>query len=99
MGSVRVRVVDDRLRDVVAVQLGGVLPGEATDPFGGQVAPETLYPPTDTDACAQVLTRLGADPALRDELAARARARYEAEFTIATHVDRLEALYRTLVTR
>lgn len=65
----------------------------------GTATPETLFAPGDSAAAGAILRRLGDDPALRADLGARARARYEAEFTIEAHVDRLEAIYNQVVTR
>jgi glycosyltransferase involved in cell wall biosynthesis len=63
----------------------------------GPASPGTLFPPGDAAAAARILDELGADPERRADLAAAGRARFEAEYTIETHVDRLEALYRRLV--
>ncbi len=62
----------------------------------GPASPGTLFPPGDAAEAARILDALGADPARRADLAAAGRARFEAEYTIETHVDRLEALYQGL---
>jgi glycosyltransferase involved in cell wall biosynthesis len=59
-------------------------------------SPGTLFPPGDASAAARILDELGADAERRATLAATGRARFEAEYTIETHVDRLEALYARL---
>lgn len=67
----------------------------------GGAHPETLgedgrfFPPGDADACARELVRLAADPALRADLGVRLQTRHQARFSLATHVDRLEEVYRS----
>jgi len=62
------------------------------------VAGETglLVPPGDGAALAQAIARLVDDPALRARLAAGARRRFEAMFTIDRTADAVAALYREL---
>jgi glycosyltransferase involved in cell wall biosynthesis len=62
----------------------------------GPVSPDTLFPSGDPAAAARVLDTLGADPARRAALGSLGRDRFEAEYTVETHVDRLEALYRRI---
>ena len=62
----------------------------------GPASPGTLFAPGDASAAARILDELGADAERRATLAAAGRARFEAEYTIETHVDRLEALYKRL---
>ncbi len=63
----------------------------------GSATPETLFRTGDAEAAGVLLRRYAHDPDARDDLARRVRARYDAAFTIGTHVDMLEALYRNLV--
>jgi glycosyltransferase involved in cell wall biosynthesis len=63
----------------------------------GPASPDTLFPPGDADAAAKRLRELADAPASRSALGAALRARFEAEFTIEHHVDRLEALYHDVV--
>ncbi len=63
----------------------------------GSATPETLFDAGDVAAAADLLRRYAEDPASRDELAARGRARYETAFTIEAHVDALERCYAELV--
>jgi glycosyltransferase involved in cell wall biosynthesis len=59
----------------------------------GAVTDPAVFPPGDAEACGRELRRLADDPDERDALGRRLRARYEAEYTIERHVDRLERLY------
>jgi glycosyltransferase involved in cell wall biosynthesis len=59
----------------------------------GPASPDTLFAPGDDVAAARLLEALAADPARRAALSASGRARFEAEYTVERHVDRLEALY------
>jgi len=63
----------------------------------GPVAPELLFEPRRASALADVLVQVAADAPERDRLGARLRARFEAEYTIERHVDRLEELYVRVV--
>jgi len=72
--------------------------GGANVETAGGVADPALFPPGDAAACAALLRRLAHDPERRRALGARLRARYEAEYTIERHVDRLEALYAEVLT-
>jgi len=53
-----------------------------------------LFPPGDAPAAAKALVRLGDDPPLRRAVGEALRRRQQDRFTLAGHVDRLEALYR-----
>jgi len=55
-----------------------------------------LVPTDDPPALAQALLRMIGDPALRERLAAKGRAAYEAEFTEATVVGRYLELFEAL---
>lgn len=59
----------------------------------GAVEEAAVFPPGDAEACGRELRRLADDPDGRDALGRRLQARYEAEYTIERHVDRLERLY------
>ena len=59
----------------------------------GPASPDTLFAPGDEVAAARLLDGLAADPARRAALGGAGRARFEAEYTVERHVDRLEALY------
>jgi glycosyltransferase involved in cell wall biosynthesis len=52
-----------------------------------------LVPPGDAPALGAAIGRLLADPALRESLAARARARVEADFTRSAMAGRVTAIY------
>jgi glycosyltransferase involved in cell wall biosynthesis len=54
-----------------------------------------LTPPGDVAALAAALTRLLADPSLRDRLGAAARARAERDFSMARMTEHYERLYRS----
>jgi glycosyltransferase involved in cell wall biosynthesis len=56
-----------------------------------------LVPPGDADALAAALRRLLADRSLRDDLAARARARAEAEFSREAMAGRVEGAYEEVL--
>ena len=60
----------------------------------GPSASDLLYSPGDPDDLARVLGALVADTDRRFEVADRLRARFEVEYTVERHVDRLEALYQ-----
>lgn len=62
----------------------------------GSATPDSLFPPGDTGAAADLLARVAAEPSTRADLAVRGRRRYEETFTIDAHVDALETLYGTL---
>jgi glycosyltransferase involved in cell wall biosynthesis len=53
-----------------------------------------LVPPGDVDALAAALRRLITDPPLRSQLGRRARERFQADFSIRAHIERLAAIYR-----
>jgi glycosyltransferase involved in cell wall biosynthesis len=63
----------------------------------GPATPGTLFPAGDVDTAAALLARLAHDPAERDRCADALRTRYLAELTIERHVERLEALYRRIL--
>lgn len=63
----------------------------------GPDASDLLYFPSDPDDLARVLAELVADPDRRFGVADRLRARFEAEYTVERHVDRLEVLYEQVV--
>jgi glycosyltransferase involved in cell wall biosynthesis len=85
---------------VEAMSLG--LPVVASDGGGhretvGSATPELMFPPSDVAVAAQLLTRLASEPTLRADVGRRNVAAYERSFTIEAHVDRLEALYRRVL--
>jgi glycosyltransferase involved in cell wall biosynthesis len=53
-----------------------------------------IVPPRDVDALAEAIRSLAADPGRRLDLGRRARARVEAEFTLARATASFDALYR-----
>ncbi len=57
-----------------------------------------LFPPGDASAAARALSDLAADASHRLEVGAALRRRQRELFTLAGHVDRLEGLYRQVVT-
>lgn len=63
----------------------------------GSATPEMLFPTGNAQAAADLLADLAAHPDKRHELGQRNAAAYVASFTIAAHVDQLEALYRRIV--
>lgn len=73
---------------VVAAAAGGHL--ETVGP----VASDWMFAPGDPVAAAGRLRALADSPEDREALGRRLRGRFEAEYTIEHHVDRLEALYR-----
>ncbi len=73
---------------VVAAAAGGHL--ETVGP----VASDWMFAPGDPVAAAGRLRALADSPEDREALGRRLRGRFEAEYTIERHVDRLEALYR-----
>ena len=56
-----------------------------------------LVPPGDPERLAAAIAELAADPARRAALGAAGRRRYEESFTPQTMVERMEALYRSVV--
>ncbi len=65
----------------------------ATSRRVGPVSPDTLFAPGDVDAAAKCLRDLADSVPARESLGAELAARFDAEYTIGHHVDRLEALY------
>jgi glycosyltransferase involved in cell wall biosynthesis len=63
----------------------------------GPASPETLFPPGDAAAAAADLRRLAADPIGRAEIGRAERARFDDEYRIDRHVDRLEVVYHEVV--
>jgi glycosyltransferase involved in cell wall biosynthesis len=63
----------------------------------GRVAPELLFEPGDSDACAALLRRI-ADNVANDQWGTRLRTYQQAEFSLVRHVDQLLALYDRLLT-
>jgi glycosyltransferase involved in cell wall biosynthesis len=59
----------------------------------GSVAPELLFAVGDADGCAERLSLLAADPALRGQIGDRLRAQQQRAFDLDHHVDRLLDLY------
>ena len=58
-----------------------------------------VVPPDDPEALARALTKLAADPALRQSMGATARARVASGFTEADVEAALIAAYQTLLSR
>jgi len=56
-----------------------------------------VVPPGDVGALAEALTRLFDDPALRHRLGSAARKRVLDHFTSEQRVDKLEAIYRSVL--
>jgi glycosyltransferase involved in cell wall biosynthesis len=73
---------------VVAARHGGI-PEAVEDGVTGLLVPER-----DTEALAEALARLAADPPLRARLGAAGRALVESRFDLAACADRLRAAYR-----
>jgi glycosyltransferase involved in cell wall biosynthesis len=63
----------------------------------GTATHELLFPPGDAAAAARLLTELAADATKRAAIGHRNIAAYRSSFTIEAHVDRLEALYRRVL--
>ena len=78
---------------VIATRVGGV-PDLVEDEHSA-----LLIPPADPSALAETLERLANDPALREQLGKAARARIEAEYTLAKMVTRHEQLWVDLLDR
>ena len=78
-------------RPVVATAVGGVpdVVAEGVDGF--------LVRPGDTAALADRLAQLAADPALRERLGERGRARALARYSVGRLVDDVDGLYRSLL--
>ena len=57
-----------------------------------------LFPPGDVGAAARHLERLGSDPELVTSIGHALRYRQQERFSVALHLDRLEALYRSVAT-
>jgi glycosyltransferase involved in cell wall biosynthesis len=58
-----------------------------------------VVPPSDPRALAEGINRLLADPAWRRTLGAAARQRAQREFSVERLIDRVDALYQTLISR
>jgi len=90
-------VVEAMAAGLPVVAAGGGAHPEVLGPLG----PELLFTPRDVGDLARVLTEVvdtvTGDPAAGAELGRRLRARYEAEYTVERHVDRLEELYARIV--
>jgi glycosyltransferase involved in cell wall biosynthesis len=87
---------------VILEAMACALPVVASDIYGvAEAAPHgdtaLLVPPGDVDALRQALLALMLDPDRRRELGARARARFEAMFTLDRHIARIEAVYLELL--
>lgn len=78
-------------RPVVSSAIGG------TDELVEDGADGMLVAPGDAEGLAAALRRLLGDPALRADLAARARERVERDFTPAAMTGRVEAIYAELL--
>jgi len=76
---------------VVATRAGGI-PDKVRDPETGR-----LVAPGDVDGLAAALTELAADPSRRREMGRRGRERAEADFTWEHIIERVLALYRSLL--
>jgi glycosyltransferase involved in cell wall biosynthesis len=76
-------------RPVVASSLGGLL-DQVVDGVTG-----FLVPPGDSAALANAMERLASDSALRSQMGAAARQRFEADFQAEVVIDRLESIYRS----
>jgi len=74
-----------------------VAAGGAHPELVGPVAGELLFTPRQANQLADRLVALAADAAHRAELGERLHARFEAEYTVERHVDRLEELYVRVV--
>jgi glycosyltransferase involved in cell wall biosynthesis len=57
-----------------------------------------LFPPGDIDGAAVALDRLASDPGLLHSVGHALRLRQQERFSLDLHLDRLEALYRSVVT-
>ena len=55
-----------------------------------------LFPPGDVDAAARELVRLADDPKLRRSVGRALRSRQQERYSLALHLDRLEALYASV---
>jgi len=56
-----------------------------------------LFPPGDIDAAAAALRRLVDNPELLRSIGHALRYRQQERFSLAMHLDRLEALYRSVI--
>jgi glycosyltransferase involved in cell wall biosynthesis len=63
----------------------------------GPLGPELLFEPRRARSLADRLVALAADPARRVALGDELHSRYEAEYTVERHVDRLEVVYDRVV--
>ncbi len=57
-------------------------------------SPDTFFAPGDAEAAGTRLRALAHDPAVRAEIGRAERRRFEVEYRIERHVDRLEVVYR-----
>jgi glycosyltransferase involved in cell wall biosynthesis len=78
-------------RPVVATRAGGI-PDKVRDGQTGR-----LVAPGDVDGLAAALADLAADPSRRQEMGRRGRARAEADFAWERIIERVLALYRSLL--
>lgn len=63
----------------------------------GSVSTRWLFPPGDVDRCASLLTDLAADEETRQSYGEALRRRQIEQFSVDAHVERLVALYRSLM--
>lgn len=70
------------------------IPGSGVAWVAGEGETGLVVPPRDPEALADAIDRLAADPALRQEFAARARARFDRMFTRDRMLERILSLYR-----
>ena len=86
------------LREALAVEtpvVGAVSEGTPELSTDGETG--LLFPPRDFDALACAILRLIENPHHAEAMARAGRKRVEAEFSLATKLDRTEALYRRLL--
>jgi starch synthase len=76
---------------VVATRAGGI-PDKVLEGVTGR-----LVAPGDADALATALADVAGDPARREEMGRRGRARAQAEFAWERIIERVLALYRSLL--